>query len=143
MVNDLIHAISIRLNSVFGDAYKVYQNDVEQGLSPPCFFIASLKTTVKPLLGRRSRLESPFDIHYFPKTDGDNSELLAVAQQLVDALDMITMQSGDHVRGTKQNYEIVDGVLHYFVQYNLHLVTPLDKTTPMGTLDVLSGTMKG
>lgn len=142
MVNDLITAISIKLNTTFGDRFKVYKNDVKQGLKEPCFLIATLKPSLKPLLGGRSFKENPFDLHYFPKDDGDNGEMLAVAERLMDALGVVTMQNGDLIRGTNMNYEIVDGVLHFFVNFNMHLIKPVEKT-PMETVDVVTGTVKG
>lgn len=142
MVNSLIIAISIKLNATFGDGFRVYKDDVEQGLQEPCFFISTLKPSLKPLLGGRAFQTNPFDIHYFPQNAGDNGELFSIAEQLLDVLEMITLQDGDRIRGTDRSYEIMDGVLHFFVQFNMHRIKLVERT-PMGTVDVTTGTTKG
>ena len=43
------------------------------------------------------------------------------------------------LRGTGMNYEVVNGVLHFFVNYNLTLIKPAEKV-PMETLSVDMGT---
>jgi len=49
------------LGSTFGSEYRVYKNDVQQGLTEPCFFIASLKPEQTPLLRDRAIWRHPFD----------------------------------------------------------------------------------
>ena len=38
MLNEVITGISKKLNATFGDGYEIYENDVEQDLTEPCFF---------------------------------------------------------------------------------------------------------
>lgn len=142
MVNELIKGVSIKLNATFGDGYEIYVKDVKQGLKEPCFFIAVLQPERRPMLGPRSFQTNPFDIHYFPEDETDNGEMIGVAERMMDALEMITLLNGDLIRGTNRKYEIVDGVLHFFVNFNMHLIKPVD-ATPMETLDVETGTVKG
>lgn len=122
MVNDLIDGISIKLNQVFGDDVRIYgDEDVKQGLTEPCFFIAVLNPSQNNVIGTRSFRQNPFDIHYFPAVQGSNEELQGKASELYDALEYITLINGDVVRGTKMNYEIIGGVLHFFVNYNMFI----------------------
>ena len=46
-----------------------------------------------------------------------------------------TFPNGDVLHGTSMSYEVEDGVLHFFVNYNLTLRRPSEET-PMETLDV-------
>ena len=119
MVNDLIDAISVKLNQVFGDGVRIYSESVKQGLKEPCFFIAVLNPTQSPIIGVRYFRAHPFDIHYFPSKDGGNQEIQDVASKLFDTLEYITLLNGDLVRGTEMHYEKVDDVLHFFVKYNM------------------------
>ena len=135
-------AISIKLNATFGDEYEIYTKDVTQGLKEPCFFIAVLQPERMPLLGSRSAQINPFDVHYFPKDETDNFELIAVAEQMMDALETVTMINGDLIRGTHRKYEIVDGVLHFFVNFNMHLRHPVLQTS-MESVVLETGTVKG
>ena len=129
MVNELLNGISIKLNQVFGDGYEIYgDTDVVQGLKEPCFFIAILNPSQTKLIGQRYFREHPFDVQFFPTKSGDNVELQGVASELFLALEYITLLNGDLVHGTSMNYENVDGVLHFKVNYNMFLrkVEPKD-----------------
>lgn len=121
MVNDLIDGISVKLNQVFGDGVRIYSESVKQGLKEPCFFIAVLNPTQNPIIGARYFREHPFDIHYFPSKDGGNQEIQDVASDLFETLEYITLLNGDLVRGTNMHYEVIDGVLHFFVTYGLYV----------------------
>ncbi len=120
MLNEIVQGIARRLNAAFGDDYEIYQNKVEQGLQEPCFFVAVLPPPqpAKPLLGNRERCLNAFDVHYFPRQAGNNAELLAVAEQLLAELRFIELPGGGLLRGTSMRWEPVDGVLHFFVNYN-------------------------
>lgn len=80
------------------------------------------------LIGQRYFREHPFDVQFFPTKSGDNVELQEVASELFLALEYITLLNGDLVHGTSMNYENVDGVLHFKVNYNMFLrkVEPKD-----------------
>ena len=142
MLNEIIKGISIKLNAAFGDGYEIYDKDVEQGLTEPCFFIDVLKPEISPLLGTRGIRRNPFDIHYFPKDSRYNGEMYAIAERLMYELAFITVPSGEQLRGTKMAYEIVEGVLHFFVNYNLTVIQP-PEWIPMETLTTDVGTKKG
>jgi hypothetical protein len=129
MVNGIIDGISIELNLKFGDSYKIYSEDVSQGLKEPCFFIAVLNPSQKYLLNTKRQRNNLFDIHYFPTKQGGNSEIEDVAESLYSTLEWINVDGND-IRGTKMHHNSVDGVLHFFVEYNFFInkiVTPEDK----------------
>ena len=142
MLNEIIKGISIALNTAFGDEYEIYQNDVEQDLGEGCFFIQVLKPELSPLLGRRSMKRNPFDVLYFPKAPGNNTEMFTVAETLMECLTLISLPNGDLLHGTSVNYEIVDDVLHFFVNYNLPMIRPAEQTY-METLETAVGTIGG
>lgn len=119
MVNDLIDGISIKLNQVFGDGVRIYSESVKQGLTEPCFYIAVLNPSQNQVVGNRYFRQQPFDVHYFPAASGNNEELQAMASDLFNALEYVTLINGDVIHGKNMNYEVVDGVLHFFVNYNM------------------------
>ena len=136
MVNDLIDAISIKLNQVFGDGKRIYSETVKQGLQEPCFFIAVLNPLQTQMIGNRYFRQHPFDIHYFPAIRDSKNELQGMASDLFNVLEYITLTTGDLVHGTEMHYEIVDGILHFFVNYNM-IVRKVDvPTDDMETLTV-------
>lgn len=133
MLNEIIKGVSIKLGSTFGDGYKFYANDVEQGLQTPCFFLAVLKPELSPRPGQRYLSRNPLDIRYIPADGSSNTEMYAMAGELMDALEFITLPGGDLLHGTGMSYEVTDGVLHFFVSYNLPLVKVQEETS-MGNL---------
>lgn len=142
MLNEIIKGISMALSSCFGEGYEIYQDDGEQGLNGPCFLIAVLGPEITPLLGRRFIQRNPFDIRYFPTAPGKNTEMLTVAEKLMEILDFITLPNGDLLHGTSVGYEIVENVLHFFVNYNLPMVKSVEETY-METLQTQVGTTGG
>ena len=142
MLNEVIAGISRKLNTTFGDEYEIYENDVVQDLTEPCFFIAVLEPGASPLLGTRGIRRYPFDIHYFPKQAGNNAELFSVAERLFVALEYIPMADGLPLRGTSMKFKTIDGVLHFFVNYNPIVIQPKEEN-PMETLTTNVGTKKG
>ena len=39
MLDIVIQGIGSRLDTVFGEEYKIYKNDIQQGFKQPCFFV--------------------------------------------------------------------------------------------------------
>ena len=142
MLNEIIKGISMALNTAFGDGYEIYQNDVEQGLKEPCFLISVLQPEVTPMLGRRFIKRNPFDVQYFPANPRNNAEMFTVAEAMMETLDFITLSGGDLLHGTGVNYEVVDNVLHFFVNFNLPMIRYTDETM-METLETEVGTIGG
>lgn len=128
MLNEIMEAIAIKINSVFGDDYEIYRDTVQQGLKEPCFFIGILKPEITPIIGNRFIERNPFDIQYFPKKQGDNAELFTVAKKLMLSLDFITLLDGDRLHGIHMSYEIIENVLHFFVQYHVSMKKQTEKT---------------
>lgn len=133
MENDIVKGIAKALRDAFGPGYRIYQNDIEQGFKTPCFFILSMKATPSPLGKDRFLLRSPFDVHFFPEDEKDNAAMQDIAWQMWQALEFITLPGGDKLHGTSMNWEVQDGVLHFFVSFNMTL-RRIDFPEKMGEL---------
>lgn len=142
MLNEIIKGVSMALNTSFGNEYRIYQDDVKQGLKTPCFFIAVLQPELSLLLGSRRMSRNPLVVQYIPSAPRKNAEMFSVAGKLVEVLEFITLLNGDLLHGTSMSYEVVDGVLHFFVNYNLPMLGPRDETY-METLETDVGTVGG
>lgn len=118
MINSIIESISITLNAEFGNKYKIHREAKKQGLIEPCFFIQCLNPTENLFFWKRYFRQNQFCIQYFPedKLQG-NQECYAVAERLFSCLEYLDV-SGDLVMGTKMKYEVTDGILHFFVNYD-------------------------
>ncbi|MPN23816.1 hypothetical protein SDC9_171209 [bioreactor metagenome] len=123
MINKIIDAISISINSEFGDSYEIYTESLEQGLKEPCFSVFCLNPTNELFLNKRYFRRNQFCIQYFPSTDEVNYECNAVRERLFDCLELITIKvdelTGDLTRGSKMKGEVVNGVLNFFVNYDM------------------------
>lgn len=117
MINKIVDGISKALNQEFGDEYEIYQNNVLQGLDEPCFFIAVLEPSKDQLLQNRFLQRNPFDVHYFPVDPDDNRDMQGTAERMLDCLEWIIPE--EPIRGTEIRWQIEDGVLHFFVSYNV------------------------
>lgn len=110
---------------------KRYGEEIKQGLQEPSFFVKLLSSAQDREFGRRYSRSHSFDIHFFGKT---NEEIHATAEQLYDCMEYITVGAGV-CRGRSMSHEIVDGVLHFFVTYAVHLQRIKPEVPSMQSLD--------
>lgn len=129
---ELVNAIGIALDKEFG--CRIYADNVEQGLTEPCFFVSCENQSSKQILGRRYFRENRFCIRYFP---GDRSrekeECNEIAQRLFLCLELLDAEDGPQ-RGTKMKCETVDGVLNFFVNYDMFVYLQGEEIPKMETL---------
>lgn len=131
MINSIIEGISIAINTEFGERYTIYTESVEQGLKEPCFFISCLNPTSKVFLGERYFRTNQMCIQYIPtNTSVEKEECNAVTERLFNCLEYITVGE-DLIRGSKMSSEIVDGVLNFFVNYDLFTLRLRNKEDAM------------
>lgn len=118
-INDIITAISIKLNQVFGDEYRIYVDDIPQGFKAPAFLILFLNLENIRQVGKRWRVNTLFNIQYFPRNG--RTEASNAALKVQQALKEITLLNGATMLGTNGNAEIVDGNAHNFINFNFYL----------------------
>ncbi len=135
MINAIIKAISITLYAEFGDGYKIYAEDVEQGLMEPCFFISCIGSSHRLHLDKRYLQESQFCIQFFPSPgQKEMEECHDTAGRLEGCLEYLNISSG-LMRGTKMHYEISDGILHFFVDYDCFVRRKAGEQDPMEAME--------
>lgn len=127
MVNSIITGISQALDAEFNASdttYTIYTENIEQGFDTPCFSISFLNGSNTQIVGNRYNSNKTFTIEYHPKNepvDGiirNRKECYDVAATLEVMLKSIIVDS-KNVRGTNITYEVVEDILHFFVDYNL------------------------
>lgn len=140
MINAIIEAISVSLNSVFGDDYEIHMEEIRQGLTEPCFFISCINPTNALFFCTRYFRSNQFCIQYFPKTEEKQRECNFVAEKMWMCLEYITI-AGDEkpLRGTKMNAEVVDGILNFFVNYDYFIYCEPEKQISMDSLQSNTG----
>ena len=135
-IKDTKAAISLRIEECYGDTYKVYTEDIKQGLKSPCFRIALLKPSSSQMPMGRKRKTRPYVVTYFPENNS-LGEMDDMGETLEESLSLIALPDGSKLRGTDISYEIKGGILHFFVNYNYDTITR-EEHEPMEKL-VLKG----
>lgn len=137
MIQKIIDGISIAINKEFGDAYEIYTESIEQGLNEPCFSILCLNPTNELFLNKRYFRTNQFCIQYFPSSDEPRLECNDVLERLFDCLEVISV-NGDLTSGTRMKSELVDGVLNFFVNYDVFVYKVIAETDSMDSVTVKS-----
>ena len=136
MLNDIMDAVTRRLNELFGDGYEIYTDAVEQGLKEPCFFVQFLEPSEKPMIGRRYYRETAMCIQHLPgDTVQPSRELNRVADILMDGMEYVTLANGDLLRGTGRSHRTEDGVLSFLVSYNMFVLKQPAGEDPMESIE--------
>ncbi|MFN1809005.1 DUF6838 family protein, partial [Clostridioides difficile] len=78
---------------------------------------------------------------YFPRSEAKNFEINEIAEMLLEELEYIEI-NGDLVRGTNMNFEIIDNVLHFFVDYNYFTIKS-NNADKMNTVELFGGLKRG
>lgn len=120
-INSVLDSVLAALDQNFPNI-NTYSEESDQGFEQPYFYVKLLPVLQNQLLGKRYQRNHSFNIHYFA---GSNEALHDMAEHLYDKLELISVD-GSLVRGSGMHHEIVDGVLHWFVAYNFHVMRSVE-----------------
>lgn len=134
MINEIIEGISTALYDNFGDDYEIHMEEIEQDLKEPCFFISSLNPTIAQFLGKRYVVRNQFCIQYFPATKKVRRECNDVADKMALAFEYILVDDVV-LRGTQMKYEVINGVLNFFVNFDGYLYRKGSGEATMETME--------
>lgn len=135
MINDISNGIAKAIYNEFGEGYAIYDEDIQQDLKEPCFYILPLIPMQKQIIGTRYRRNMPFDVHYFPQSKiAPKAEMNDVSDRLFEVLEYIENPNGKKVRGLSMSVEQVDNVLHFYVTYTMSLKKITEEEQPMNSL---------
>ena len=117
MVNSILNAVTKQLGTTFGDSNHYYVENVEQGLTKPCFtvdMLIPLQRSRSPFLYDRTM---PLVIHWF----GDSKETIkkdcySMGESVVECLEYLPFKD-TLLRGEDISWQIVDDVLQVFITY--------------------------
>lgn len=133
MLNEIVKGIAKKLSETFD--CKIYKENIPQGFEKPCFYIQHVQTFNSKKLANRYLRQNYFDVMYYPKDSyKENSEIYDVIEKLFLCLEEIFVLD-NLVRGVKMSPEIVDGVLHFFVNYDMFVKRPENADNHMQTLN--------
>ena len=131
MVNSILNAVTKQLGTTFGNKYRYYIEDVEQGLKKPCFTVdvlIPLQRSKSPVLYDRTM---PLVIHYFSDSENNlKQDCYSVGEQVVECLEYLPFKNTT-IRGESISYKIVDDVLEVFITYKFttRLITETEEVS--------------
>lgn len=130
MVNSILNAVTKQLGTTFGNKYRYYVEDVEQGLKKPCFTVdvlIPLQRSKSPVLYDRTM---PLVIHYFSDSKNNlKQDCYTVSERVMECLEHLPFK-GSLVRGEDISCQMTENVLQVFVTYKFttRLVTEVEET---------------
>lgn len=117
MVTSVINAVTKQLGTTFGTTYRYYVEDIEQGVTKPCFHIApriTLQRSRSPVLYDRT---VPIVVHYFSDSKNNlRNDCYSKGEQVIECLEYLPFKD-TILRGEDISWQIVDDVLQVFVTY--------------------------
>ena len=146
MINEIVNAIVRILDRAFNaesDAYEIYNEEIKQDLREPAFFVQSINPSTSLFLGKRYLQHIHILIQYFPKSEANQTECNSMGEQLAGIVEWITCKDDDRpIRGSNIHFEVVDGVLNFFVDYKF-FIRKDEGYGPMQTLNLQQTVKKG
>lgn len=118
-INDIIAAIAIKLEKVFGDVYEIYDDEMPQEFNRPAFFIQFLSLEQIQQTNKRWRINTLFNVQYFPQNG--RAEAANMTLKIQQALKEITLFNGSLMQSTGAKSEVVDGIANNFMNFNFFL----------------------
>lgn len=150
MINKVIDGISKAINEEFGDDYEIYTEEIEQGLKEPCFSIVCINPTNNLFRQNKYFRQNLFCIHYFPSSKEKRLECQQILEKLYLILEYIDIEEVfegvktiNKTMGTEMNGEYSDGVLNFFVNYDMYVNKLEEKTTSMNSFDYNTDVKEG
>jgi hypothetical protein len=117
MVTSVVNAVTKQLGTTFGNAYRYYVEDIEQGVTKPCFHVApriTLQRSKSPVLYDRT---IPIVVHYFSGSSNNlRNDCYSMGEQVVECLEYLPFKD-TLLRGEDISWQMVDDVLQVFITY--------------------------
>ena len=122
--NSIYDGVSLALHAAFPNS-AVRGGDTAQGVNPGDFNVVMPSANQTKEVGNRYRRTPLIDVIYYP-TEGV-SDCYDKAHHVVQVLWNITTPEGDIIHARSCSWEVTDGVLHVFFQYDHFVHVPQDK----------------
>lgn len=115
---EVVHGITRRLREEF--QLPVYTEAAEQKPNGSCFLVSTVNGEMSSRLSPRYQVRSACDVRYLPARADKQKECLEISERLFWALEEIPAD-GLPVRAEKSRFQIVDGTLHFRVEYSFFI----------------------
>ena len=119
---EVIDAISVRLDEIFGDGYTIYLEQVEQGLKTPCFFIQPIDSTDANMISNRKYRTNAFVIEYIPDDNsGHRTQFVEVSEKLFDNFDSLEIGDGVVLQTFDRSINSTDDMLQFVIRFKYYV----------------------
>ena len=128
-INEIQKAIAKALFNSFN--YPIYIDEIKSDAQFPCFVIETLNTEQKHLLDIRYERRNDFDIMFFISDDdyieAQQEQINPITESLYFDLEYITLSDGSLLNGIDMSHRITDGILHFKVSYEDHILKTIKR----------------
>ena len=135
-INEIIDGIAKSLFNSF--KYPIYIDEIKSDAQFPCFVIETLNTEQTHIMDIRYERRNDFDIMFFISDDdyieAQQEQINPITEDLYFDLEYITLSDGSFLNGIDMSHRVTDGILHFKVSYEYHILKVLNKD-PMLTLN--------
>ncbi|APC82878.1 phage tail terminator family protein [Clostridium botulinum] len=131
-INDLRIGINQTLDKEFPNI-NIYGEEIKQGFEEPCFFIKVLSSGQNKELNIRYKKNISFNIHYFSDKEDLNNDCNDMTDKLYEVLEYIKTNNSLY-RANEMTHEVIDGVLHFMLQFNYHVLKEIEEAPKMNKL---------
>ncbi|BBH19856.1 hypothetical protein Back11_12010 [Paenibacillus baekrokdamisoli] len=128
-MEEIRSAIVNKLSLSFPD-YPVFDEQVTEGSQVPYFMVVETSNGQKKAGNRRVIRSSTFNVHFFPGLLNPRSECRIMNEWCYEHLSNISFE-GNTYQGRDLHAEIVDKVLHFFINFDVHLLLPREPVVIM------------
>lgn len=142
VVNEVVIGMATKINKIYNKKYPIHTDSEEQGLDKPCFFIKYLNGDENREIGLQDRFYKDklnFVIIGYTQ-DGDTEILNDMIDNLYE-LEYIELTDRTLLRAHKLHPKTEDGVLHFFIDYEIFIKKDDATTIKMDNYD-LTGEVK-
>lgn len=142
VINEVVIGMATKINKIYNKKYPIHTDSEEQGLDKPCFFIKYLNGDENREIGLQDRFYKDklnFVIIGYTQ-DGDTEILNDMIDNLYE-LEYIELTDRTLLRAQKLHPKIEDGVLHFFIDYEIFIKKDDATTIKMDNYD-LTGEVK-
>lgn len=108
----------------------IYGEEIPQGFKEPSFYVKVLNGQQEKEVGRRYKRLISIDIHYFSTS---NKEAERIAANLYEQMETLKEKN---IRCSKMKHEVSDKVIHFFLDYNIHILKEKENYPKMNSLEV-------
>ena len=132
-INEIQNGIASVLFKSF--KYPIYIDEIKADAQFPCFVIETLNSEQTHLLDIRYERRNDFDIMFFISDDdyieAQQEQINPITEDLYFDLEYITLSDGSLLNGIDMSHRITDGILHFKVSYEYHILKNKHNTDPM------------